>query len=215
MNKKEYIDLLDRIAEGISKMFGNNCEVVVADLDNPDKSIISIYNGHVTGRKVGDSLSELGLKAMKDKHFDKDSINYHAKTKDGRLIKCSTFHINVSKKRLALGINFDYTNLAMAHSTLESLIRVEENIKDEFYSNPNEILDNMISDAVKLVGKPASLMNKEDRMKVVKYLDDRGALLVQKGVQIVAETLNVSRYTIYNYLNEINQEKRNHNIPDE
>lgn len=210
MNKKEIIEVLEKIAEGISQTFGNNCEVLISDLNNPDNSIISIYNGHVTGRKVGDSLSELGLKAMREKHVEHDLINYHAKTKDGRLIKCSTFHFKAGKHWLGLGINYDYTNLAMAHSTLENFIKVEEHLKDEFYSNPNELLETMISDAFKLVGKPASLMNKEDRMKVVKYLDEKGALVVQKGVQIVAETLNVSRYTIYNYLNEINEEKKNH-----
>ncbi|ATW27995.1 helix-turn-helix transcriptional regulator [Candidatus Formimonas warabiya] len=208
MNKKEIIEILERIAAGISQTFGNDCEVLISDLNNPDNSIISIYNGHVTGRKVGDSLSELGLKAMKEKHVEHDLINYHAKTKDGRLIKCSTFHIKSGKHWLCLGINYDYTNLAMAHATLENLFKVEESMKDEFYANPNEILEGMISDAFKLVGKPASLMNKEDRIKVVKYLDERGALVIQKGVQIVAETLNVSRYTIYNYLNEINEEKK-------
>lgn len=207
MNEKEIIDILKRIAEGISKTFGNNCEVLISDLNNPDNSIISIYNGHVTGRKVGDPLSELGLKATKEKHIEHDLINYHAKTRDGKLIKCSTIHIKLGKSWLCLGINYDYTNLAMAHSTLESFFKVEENLKDRFYSNPNELLENMISEAFKQVGKPASLMNKEDRMKVVKYLDERGALVIQKSVQIVAEKLNVSRYTIYNYLNKINEKR--------
>lgn len=213
MKRKEIIDILEKIAEGISKTFGDNCEVLVADLNNPNKSIISIYNGHVTGRKATDSLSVLGLKAIREKHVESDLINYHAKTKDGKLIKCSTFHIKAGKDVLALGINYDYTNLAMAHSTLENFFQVEEETKDEFYSSSNEILEDMIADALKIIGKPPSLMNKADRIKVVKYLDERGALLIQKGVQIIADALNVSRYTIYNYLNEINLKKSSH--PDD
>lgn len=47
-----------------------------------------------------------------------------------------------------------------------------------------------------------------DVIKIVRFLDERGALLIQKGVQIIAEKLNVSRYTIYNYLNEINNKNK-------
>lgn len=109
---------------------------------------------------------------------------------------------------MALGINYDCTNIQMAVSSLESLIKIDFEINDEFHSNSNEMLDNLLADAFKLVEKPVSLMTKEDRIKIVRFLDERGALLIQKGVQIIAEKLNVSRYTIYNYLNEINNKNK-------
>lgn len=208
MNNKEVLENIIRIAEGIAKTFGNNCEVLIADLDNPSNSIIAIYNGHVTGRKVGDSLSELGLKNIKSKNINKDLINYSAKTIDGRLIKSTTFHINLDKRLLALGINYDCSNLQMALSSIESLIMIETGNKDEFFPNSNDLLDNLLSESFKLVEKPVSFMNKEDRIKIIRYLDERGALLIHKSVQIVAEKLNVSRYTIYNYINEIKEEDK-------
>ncbi|AET69836.1 hypothetical protein Desor_4418 [Desulfosporosinus orientis DSM 765] len=208
MNQSEFIENLKRIAEGIAKTFGNNCEVLVADLDNPENAILDIQNGQVTGRKKGDSLSELGLHNIKTERTDTDLFSYSAKTGDGRLIKCTTVHLKWGKGNLALGINYDCTNIQMAVSSLESLIKIDFEINDEFHSNSNEMLDNLLADAFKLVEKPVSLMTKEDRIKIVRFLDERGALLIQKGVQIIAEKLNVSRYTIYNYLNEINNKNK-------
>lgn len=207
MNQSELIDNLKRVAEGIAKTFGSNCEVLLVDLDNPDNAIIDIQNGNVTGRRKGDPLSKLGLHNIKSEKTDKDLFCYSAKTNDGRVLKCTTIHLKLGKKNLAFGINYDCTNIQMALSSLESLIKIEYEINDEFHTNSNEMLDNLIVDAFKLVEKPVSLMTKEDRIKIVKFLDERGALLIQKGVQIIAEKLNVSRYTIYNYLNGINKDK--------
>ena len=50
-------------AKGIASKFGPNCEVVVHDLatNDPERSIVAIENGHVTGRKVGDGPSHVVL----------------------------------------------------------------------------------------------------------------------------------------------------------
>ncbi len=47
---------LNQLARGISEHFGSNCEVVIHELNEQSTqgSISAIYNGHVTGRKVGD-----------------------------------------------------------------------------------------------------------------------------------------------------------------
>ena len=52
-----FMNYLDTMAFIISEMFGKNCEVVISDLDNPKHSVLSIYNGSVTDRDVGDPLN--------------------------------------------------------------------------------------------------------------------------------------------------------------
>ena len=51
-------DFYARLAHAIAVQFGSNCEVVVHDLEtnDPERSIVAIENGHVTGRSVGDVL---------------------------------------------------------------------------------------------------------------------------------------------------------------
>jgi len=184
-------------------MYGSNCEVLIVDLNNPQNSIIAIYNGHVTGRKVGDALSGYGLRVLRNAPLTKDLINYSTKTPDGRLLKCSTIILTSKGLNLAFGINFEYSNLSLAQSILQNLIMTNEQVDETFYKNSSEILENMIDEVIKIIGKPPSLMSKSDRLTVVKYLDERGAFLIQKSSQTVAKRLNVSRYTIYNYLNEL------------
>jgi hypothetical protein len=55
-------------------------------------------------------------------------------------------------------------------------------------------------------GIRASEMSRSQKQQVVKELDERGAFLIKKSVEQVAERLGVSRFTIYNYLDEANRE---------
>ena len=43
-------------------------------------------------------------------------------------------------------------------------------------------------------------MTRADKQQLVRYLDERGAFALRKAVESVAETLGVSRFTVYNYL---------------
>ena len=47
------LQFLLTLAKGIASQFGPNCEVVVHDLatNDPERSIVAIENGHVTGRQ--------------------------------------------------------------------------------------------------------------------------------------------------------------------
>ena len=49
---------------------------------------------------------------------------------------------------------------------------------------------------------PVKLMEKEDKLQIVKRLDEKGVFLVKGAIDHVATILGVSRYTIYNYLDE-------------
>lgn len=209
MKKKDMLDTLCRVGEGISIMFGSSCEVVIHDLDSPDRGIVAIYNGHVTGRKVGDSLSILGLKNLRQGKITNDLINYEAKTTDGRLIKSSSFYISDKDYSFILGINFDYTNLKMAGLSIQSLITTAAHIEDSFPENSNNFVDDVFNEVIDNIGKPVALMNKDDRLKAIKALDERGVFLMQKGIPTIAEKLSVSRHTIYNYLKILESENTN------
>jgi len=68
-----------------------------------------------------------------------------------------------------------------------------------------EALDRMVTAAEDAIGIPIPEMSRSQKQQVVKYLDDRGAFLIKKAVEDVAGRLGVSRFTIYNYLDEANR----------
>ena len=50
------------------------------------------------------------------------------------------------------------------------------------------------------IGRPVGEMNRLDKQRLVKFLDERGAFSLRKSVEAVAAMLGVSRFTVYNYL---------------
>ena len=58
----------------------------------------------------------------------------------------------------------------------------------------------LIEAAEQSIGKDVTHMSREEKQQVVRFLDTRGAFLIRKAVENVAERLGVTRFTIYNYL---------------
>ena len=199
LNKEKALEFLNRVAEGVACMFGNSCETVIHDMDNKRKSIIGIYHGEVTKRNVGDSLSTLGVKEVDYFLEGKDLNNCLGKMKDGRLLKSSTFHLRGEDYHYAFGINYDYTHLALAKASLEDLTAVGQPIEEALYSSGN-LQQDIFDECLKIIGKPVALLTREDRIKMIELLMERGAFNFTKGIPIIAEKLNMSRYTIYKYL---------------
>ena len=58
----------------------------------------------------------------------------------------------------------------------------------------------LMQQGVALIGKPVALMTKEDKIQVVRYLNDAGAFLITKSGDKVANLLNISKFTLYSYM---------------
>ena len=69
----------------------------------------------------------------------------------------------------------------------------------------NELLDSLIEQALALVGKPVAAMNKDDKVKVVQFLNNAGAFLITKSGDKVASLLGISKFTLYNYMDAANK----------
>jgi len=54
------------------------------------------------------------------------------------------------------------------------------------------------------LGAPLSEVSREQRQQAVRLLEERGAFAIRKSVDMVADALGVSRFTIYNYINRNN-----------
>ena len=112
------LELLRQVAAGIAAQFGSNCEVAIHDLSrDPDRSIVFIANGHVSGRKVGDGASNVVMEQLRTQDPEpKDHLCYLTKTPDGKILKSSTVYIRDRKGKVSaiLAINYDISRLMMA-----------------------------------------------------------------------------------------------------
>ncbi|MBM7854761.1 putative transcriptional regulator YheO [Desulfohalotomaculum tongense] len=197
------------MVEGLGKTLGSHCEVVLHDLSKAECSIVAIANGHVTGRNVGSPVTDFLIEMVNSENLgDKEmELNYITRTKDGRKLKSSTFLIRDENKQVigALCINMDVTYIDMARKFIEEITMVEkEDTPENFPEDVRDFLSIMIEKGMKLVDKPVSLMTKDDKLKIVKYLHKNKVFNIKGAVDAVAKELNVSRYTIYNYIDEVN-----------
>lgn len=207
---------LQQIAHGIAAQFGSNCEVVVHTVaeGSAEHSIYAIENGHVSGRTVGDGPSQIVLEQLTRLGSDPpDHLCYLTKTPNGRILKSSSMYIRDSAGQVAaiLSINFDISALSMLQNAVSELISPapEEREPQPIPLNVNDLLDELISRSEELVGKPAALMNKDDKIRAIQFLNRSGALLVTKSGEKIAKYFGISKYTLYSYLDMKQEETKN------
>ena len=212
------LDALKPVARGIAATFGKNCEVVLHDLSDPSSSLV-FKAGTVTNRDIGAPVTNLVLEALQ-RYGDatEDLIGYLNRTKDGKVLKSSTIFIRDNNSKIigCLCINFDLTEFQLAKNILDDFCQLKdltgtgfEHTQEQFARDINEVVDNVVEGVLQELGKPVPVMTKEEKVRAVEMLDDRGIFLVKGAVDVAAQALAVSKFTIYNYLEEARALKGN------
>jgi len=204
------IQFLFQLAKALAAQFGPNCEIVIHDLqsNDPDSSIVAIENGHVSGRKVGDGPSHVVLEALSSDGDVEDRLSYLTKTADGKTLKSTTVYIR-DDQQVPIGIfsiNYDITLLLAMEETLRQFTATDAKEPDDspepITQNVSDLLDELIEQSVKRVGKPAALMTKDEKVKAIRFLNDTGAFLITKSGGRVCKYFGISKYTLYSYIEE-------------
>lgn len=207
-------EFCQRVARGIATEFGPKCEVVVHDLESadPDHTVIIVENGEVTGRKVGDGPSRVALEALRSKcNPPQDRIAYLTKTEDGRILKSTTIFLRNQDGEATgiLAINYDITLMVSASQELSALAGDAGDTAKTAQFIPrsvSQLLDDLIEKSVELVGKPVSLMGRDDKVRAVGFLDNAGAFLITRAGQRVCDRFGISKSTLYSYLDAARQQ---------
>ena len=206
----QYIPLAHMIAQTI----GDDCEVVLHDLENPQQSVVYIVNNRVTGRQVGQSFDHLVPQVILSKKLDHDIVtNYYFHTADGRLIKSSTALLKDFGGKVvgALCINIDTTKISQQIEWLQSLMPgSEENaapaeVSQEELTHVSEIVTDLID---KIIGnKDMARLRREEKLELIRFMDQRGIFLLKGAVDQVGSRMGISRGTVYSYIDEVRGKK--------
>lgn len=198
-----------RIADMVVKMLGKRCEVAIHDFSNLDKSLIYLA-GEVTKRKIGSPATNVVLHELRNKGSKaEDIINYKAIFDNVITMKSSTVFLKDDEGNIigAFCMNIDVSAIIQLESELQELTTFEEPGEDKqeegFYTSVNQVVEQMVQNVLDTFNKPLGLLDKEEKIEVVRQLEEKGAFLIKGVVDYVASVLNVSKFTIYNYLKEI------------
>ena len=211
------LELLKQLADGLARQFGPDCEIVIHDLTHQDleHSVAYIKNGHISNRRAGDGPSKVVLDTMhKDPASLTDHLGYLTRTSEGKILKSSTMYIRNAEGTAIdylLSINYDITGLLTVDCSIKALIDTEpqEDVKkqpEQIVHNVNDLLDSLIEQSVALIGKPVALMNKEEKVTAIQFLNDAGAFLITKSGDKVSKYFGISKFTLYSYI-DVNSRK--------
>jgi selenocysteine lyase/cysteine desulfurase/predicted transcriptional regulator YheO len=178
---------------GLAAMLGPGNEVLLHDLGRLPDSIIAIA-GDLTGRGVGGPMTDLLLGLVR-RGTTQDLTNYRTHGPDGRPIRSSTLFL-----RDAAGVAIG----CLCVNSVDTGASPGGNGEPESFPPDVDSLQRfLVERAVGKAGIPVELMKKRHKAAVVRELEEAGYFLIKDAVDHLAGHLDVTRYTIYNYLNEI------------
>ena len=210
---QDELKFLKRLTKMLAEQFGPECEVVLHDLTKDyNHTIVAIENGHITGRKVGDCGSNLGLEVLRNPSENGDDYNYITHLHNGKLVKSSTIFMRNSKDEVigSLCVNFDITGLGNLIDKLKNFSGMQQSMpanksqdREIFAGNVNELLGALIENSVLQIGVKPEIMNRDEKKQFISLLDQKGAFLISKSSERVCEFLGISKFTLYNYLEQV------------
>ncbi|MFX3633978.1 MAG: transcriptional regulator [Candidatus Pristimantibacillus sp.] len=220
-NHRELLETFFPMASFIAAIIGPKCEVVVHDISDPERSIIFIENGHISGRKVGDASTDLVLKILKAEAYREQQFiaNYKASSSQGQTFRSSTYFIKDSSSELAglMCLNIDITHVEVAAEWINNILQggslippatlespLEEKPTSEYLQgNVDDLLRHVITTVLGKVNIPPDRLSSHEKIDLVRELNEQGVFLLKGGVSQVAAALSISEPTMYRYLQKL------------
>ncbi|AOZ93745.1 helix-turn-helix transcriptional regulator [Paenibacillus crassostreae] len=223
MSELQLLEKYYPIASFIASIVGPKCEVVIHDISNPERSIVHIENGHISGRKVGDGATDLVLKILKGgAHHEQQFIaNYKGKGALGQTFRSSTYFIKDESGILVgmMCLNIDVTHLDTAAQWIQDLLEGggafpsvpkassepadEKPVSEYLQGNMDDLLEHMIEKVISRSTVSPDRLSAQEKMELIKEFNDEGVFLLKGGVVQVAKACNMSEPTVYRYLQKV------------
>lgn len=187
------------IAEAISLLLFPHAEVVIHDLKTG--FIGAIFN-NLSKRAVGEESSLEDL----DKLPDQDVFLPYFKTNwDGRKMKSVTAVLR-NQRHKAIGllcINLDISKWEEMHLFILDLIKPAMERPDFLFKNDwREKINMYVSSYLKQQALRLESLDKVEKKKLLFALHQEGAFNTKNAASYVADVLQISRATVYNYLKD-------------
>ncbi|WP_279388728.1 helix-turn-helix transcriptional regulator [Hydrogenispora ethanolica] len=208
---EKYVPMVDFLAE----VLGDDAEIVLHDMSDINNSVVAIRNSHVSGREIGAPATNLVLKILKDhKYGDTNYItNYQGVSGSGKNLRSSTYFIKDDQRRIVgmLCINIDFEKLAQFRNYLDNLIGFApdsnaEKTVERFSASVSELALESIETVITNFGISPERMSQDEKIEIIKELNNSGVFLLKGSIGEVASQLKVSEATIYRYLNKVKKE---------
>ena len=198
-----------KLTEFLGQALGPDYEVALHDMTDKNRSIVAIANNHISGREIGAPLTNVALKILMDKSYETQDyrLHYCGLSAEGKTLRSSTLFLRDEdgNPSVCIAINEDITKSLELERYLHSRNRVatDQPNEDKYRGDVNDMLQHLMDQAQLMVGKNSAHMTKEDKLRYLEFLDKHGAFLITYSNAQVCKALNISQFSLYNYLRMI------------
>lgn len=212
---ERYIPLVTFMGE----ICGKNYEIILHDVSTPERSVIAACNGHLSGRRVGDPMTELAKDLIRTgAYLEHDFVaNYEGRTRGGKRFVSSTYFIKEKGELVGLiCVNHDVEDFFALSEHLNNLVQAfslpvggtcpttyTENLDDSI----SGLSSSLIHSTVLNYHVPMEAMHSADKLEIVRILESQGVFATKGSVGQVARELHISEPTVYRYLQKIRNGK--------
>ncbi len=198
--------VLRTVVDSIGQALPYGTEIVLHDLAAVPTSIVAIH-GTVTGRKVGDPATDYLLRQLQT-HGAGNPVPYETSLPSGRRMRSITTVVDdpAGNQVAAVCLNTDVTAWSFVKDVADSIVASDTpttEVTETFAHDVDELGQQLLGRAILATGVPVDLMHKRHKVAVVKDLRDSGFFTLKESVDTAAKALRVTRFSIYNYLNEL------------
>ncbi|GGG07372.1 helix-turn-helix transcriptional regulator [Paenibacillus aceti] len=196
----------DSIVEGLADYLGDACEIVLHSLEDYQSTVIKIANGHHTGRELGVPITNEALQMLseiKDSN-SKQAIHYFTKSKKNCSMKSSTIAIRGEAGKmigfLCININLDESFSGFLQSFLPQPGLETRAQKGNCASSIEDMILETIERTIEAVDASPDITYANRNKHIIGLLYDRGVFNMRNAVTIVANTLKITKHTVYLHL---------------
>ena len=207
------LTVLKAAIQALGSVAARNMEILLHDLDHPEHSVVAIINGHLSGRSVGSPIlaapeQDQGFKALMQASTDQHGcepvvLPDYPTTLKGRTLRSATaiFRDRNGHPFASLCVNTDVTGLDAAMNFLQQLQPLGATPAVSEPADMELLMSEIIQESLQRSGQ--GRMNKQAKVEAVRMMQERGLFIVKGGVEKAASALGVTRYTVYNYLEQL------------
>lgn len=219
MNKtvESFIPLVDFL----ETVIGHNTEIVLHDFSDLEHSVVDIRNGGISGREVGAPATDFVLKVLNGDAFsDRDHTEpYLSHSVAGKPLRSGSFFIRENGKLVGmLCVNVDTSLIDELGSLVAAITRtfptdidpqMRERVAatspsiEHFSTSVDELVGRAVRDFTETRGKAVDALSVDERMELVKSMEEDGVFLLKGAVSSVAQTLGISEPSVYRYLQKV------------
>ena len=205
------LEAYGNLLDGLAQYLGDGYEIVLHSLEDLERSVVKIVNGHHTGRTVGAPITDLALSMLAriTQQEGAPAISYFTQNRKGEPLKAATIAIQGENRRI-IGlpcINF-YLNTPFAQvlAAFTPPAAAPVRVIETFGENTAELVEEAVTRTRLQVDTQAAIPVSMKNRQVVAILYRQGIFNIKNAVDLVAAAMGISKNTVYLHLRHIKEE---------